>query len=73
MVALVTAGAVFCAAGAGLFYEVADVRHLGWRVSGPSALAGEMAALFGGGLLAVVIFIAALRWRRSHADEDGMR
>jgi hypothetical protein len=64
MAAIVAAVVSFCLVGAGLFYKVADVKDVGWRLSGPTALTGEMAGLFGGGLAAVVVLIAGLRWRR---------
>ncbi len=68
VVAMVAAVVSFCLVGAGLFYKVADVKEAGWRFSGQAALAGEMAWLFGGGLAAVVVLIAVLRWRRGGRD-----
>jgi len=41
---------------------VGDVGDLGWRFSGPVALSGEMAGLFGGGLAGAMMLIAML-WR----------
>lgn len=54
----------FVVAGVAIFYAVAGWDAAGWRLSGPTALAGEMAGLFGGGLAAVVVLIAVLRWGR---------
>ena len=64
IVALAAAAVSFCVVGAALFYKVANVAAAGWRFSGPTALTGEMAALFGGGLVALVVLVAALHWRR---------
>ena len=68
IVAMVAAAVSFCLSSAGLFYIVADVKDAGWRFSGPAALAGEMAGLFGGGLMTVMVLITALRWRRGKRD-----
>jgi hypothetical protein len=62
VLAVAAAGVSFCLVAVGLFYEVAKVGVEGWRLGGPVALAGEMAGLFGGGLAAVVVLIAVLRW-----------
>lgn len=62
--AVVAAIVSFCVVGIGLFYVTTDVSRLGWRFSGPAALTGEMAGLFGGGLVAVAVLIAGLRWGR---------
>ncbi len=62
--ALAAAAISFCVVGAALFYKVAKIASRGWRFSGPTALTGEMAALFGGGLVALIVLIAMLRWGR---------
>jgi hypothetical protein len=62
IVAMIAAAIAFCVVGVGIFYKVVDVRAVGWRFSGPTALAGEMGALCGGGLAAVVVLIVGLRW-----------
>jgi len=49
IVALVAVMIVFCVTSVGLFYMVADVKDLGWRLGGPVALTGEMPGLFGVG------------------------
>jgi hypothetical protein len=64
ILALIAAAASFFVVGAAVFYKVDDVKDVGWRFGGPVALSSEMAGLFGGGLAAVVVLIAVLRWRR---------
>ena len=64
IVALVSAALSFFVVGTACYYKVANVAKWGWRFSGPVALAGEMAGLFGGGLAALLVLIARLRGRR---------
>jgi hypothetical protein len=59
--AIVIAAVAFCVVGAAVFYEAAGVGTEGLH-GGPKALSAAMAALFGGGLVAVVVLVLVLRW-----------
>jgi hypothetical protein len=61
--AIVGAVVSFFLVGACVFYWMANVRAQGFR-GGPATLAAAMAALFGGGLVAVAVLIVMLRLLR---------
>ncbi|WP_158792315.1 hypothetical protein [Granulicella sp. L60] len=67
--ALVGAVVSFCVVGGAVFYKVAGVGVSGLRHGGPVVLAGAMAGLFGGGLVAMLMLITALRWGRKGGRE----
>jgi len=64
VVAAIAAAIVsFCVVGAAVFYRVAKVGAVGLH-GGPTTLAAAMAGLFGGGVVAVVVLILVLKFRR---------
>jgi hypothetical protein len=63
VVAIGGAVIAFCVVAVAAYYRVAGVAVHGWLHGGPVALTGAMAALFAGGLAAVVALILLLRRR----------
>jgi hypothetical protein len=63
VVAIVGALAAFFLVASAIYYKMADVAVNGFLHGGPTTLTAAMAALFGGGLVAVVALILLLRLR----------
>jgi hypothetical protein len=63
IIAILGAMGAFFLVGLGIYWKFANVRVNGFVHGGPTMMAGAMAGLFGGGLVALVVLILLLQRR----------